>query len=124
MTGDMRNEPQSHRGHRAEEHREDHISCLLCVLLLCVLCDSVVRCLYLGASAVSDRNAIARRTVGGVGASGPMTACQRISFSSKSSIRSTSLKSILAERSAPYDAGVFFASRLMRATSQAYGRRS
>src|SRR5207248_2935235 len=51
--------------------------------------------------AVSERKAMARRTAGGVGAPGPLTACQRISFSSKSSARSTSLKSIFADRSAP-----------------------
>ena len=41
------------------------------------------------------------RTAGGIGASFPFTACQRISLSSKSSIRSYSLKSIFRDRSAP-----------------------
>jgi hypothetical protein len=45
--------------------------------------------------------AIARRTAGGIGASLPLTACQRISFKAKSSIRSKSLKSIAFDRSAP-----------------------
>ena len=44
---------------------------------------------------------IARRTAGGKGASLPLMARHRISFSSKSSILSYSLKSILLERSAP-----------------------
>ena len=44
---------------------------------------------------------MARRTAGGCGASLPITACHRISFNSKSSILSYSLKSIFAERSAP-----------------------
>lgn len=35
-----------------------------------------------------DRNAMARRTAGGCGAFSPITAYQRISFSSKSSTRS------------------------------------
>jgi hypothetical protein len=47
------------------------------------------------------RKAIARRTAGGIGASAPLTACQRMSLSSKSSIRSYSLKSIRLDRSAP-----------------------
>jgi hypothetical protein len=48
-----------------------------------------------------SRYAIARRTAGGSGASTPFTARHRISFSSKSSMRSYSLKSIFFERSAP-----------------------
>ncbi len=47
------------------------------------------------------RYAIARRTAGGTGASFPLIDRQRISLSSKSSIRSYSSKSIFSERSAP-----------------------
>ena len=47
------------------------------------------------------RNAIARRTAGGTGASFPLMARQRISLSSKSSMRSYSSKSILIDLSAP-----------------------
>src|SRR6516225_4779660 len=54
---------------------------------------------------------MARRTVGGNGASTPFTLRHRISFNSKSSTRSYSLKSILFERPTPYDAFVFFSSR-------------
>src|SRR3954447_12775982 len=50
---------------------------------------------------VADRNAIARRAAGGTGASLPLMARQRISLSSKSSIRSYSSKSIFIDRSAP-----------------------
>src|SRR6516225_5927178 len=67
---------------------------------------------------------MARRTVGGNGASTPLTLRQRISFSSKSSTRSYSLKSILLERPTPYDVFVFFSSRFTWAFSQRYGDRS
>ena len=50
---------------------------------------------------ISGRYAMALRTAGGSGASGPLTARQRISLSAKSSILSYSLKSIRLERSAP-----------------------
>ena len=47
------------------------------------------------------RNAIARRTAGGTGVSLPLMARQRISLSSKSSMRSYASKSIFIDRSAP-----------------------
>jgi hypothetical protein len=53
------------------------------------------------AVAVVARYAIARRTAGGTGASFPFMARQRISLSSKSSIRSYSSKSIFIDLSAP-----------------------
>ncbi len=50
---------------------------------------------------IEVRYAIALRTAGGSGASFPLIDLQRISLSSKSSIRSYSEKSILFDRSAP-----------------------
>src|SRR5262249_927083 len=70
------------------------------------------------------RFATARLPAGGGGASGPLIARHRISFSSKSSILSYSLQSIFADRSAPYDFGVFFAFRSMRARWCRYPDRS
>ena len=49
----------------------------------------------------AGRYAIALRAAGGTGASIPLIARHRISLSSKSSIRSYSLKSIFIDRSAP-----------------------
>src|SRR3954447_7730497 len=66
---------------------------------------------------VAGRNAIARRAAGGTGASLPLMARQRISLSSKSSIRSYSSKSIFIDRSAPYAVGALTALRSIRAGS-------
>src|SRR5262245_13520647 len=68
-----------------------------------------------------DRNAIARRTAGGSVASFPITECHKISFSSKSSILSYSLKSIFADRSAPYAQRSFLVLRSISAGRRRYG---